>query len=387
MKTRILTMVTCLMLGAWVGVDPTDAQEEIFPLENGSDALLGRRPSYAQGWMSYGERLDVLEAELTRYRRQTGRSACDACQCGCGDGGCGRDACPGLFLSAEYLSWKPRRRGLDFAISDPDDQFLTNTLEGKVESLELESNGGLRTTIGYLTASGWDVAFTYTNFHSSDSRFVREPAGGSLWATRVLPDGFENNQADSAAAAASLNMDVFDLEMGRWLDPSDSTSVRFFMGIRSAIIDQDFSVDYAGGNIGNYPVRQSVGMQSVGLRVGGSAHWYLSDYLSIFGGGSGSVLVGDFGTVYEEDNGQQVSVTDDYFQSVPAIDVATGLNLDFHSLTVQVGYEFSTWFNVSERVNFNDERGIIGEFNPSVFSNGSNDLGIDGFFVKLVYVR
>lgn len=380
MLTRMATIVTCMMLGAVIAVAPTRAQEEVLPLEYDPDSLLRPRPSYAQGWMDYGERLNILEAELANYRARMG-------ECRCRNRNVQRHTCPGLFVSAEFLSWKPRRRGLDFAISDPDDQFLTNTVEGRVESLELESNAGLRATIGYLMSSGWDIAFTYTNFHASDSRFIQEPAGGSLWAIRVLPDGFENNQADSASATADLGVDVFDLEIGRWLNHSGSTSVRLFMGIRSAIIDQSFSVDYQGGNIGTYPVRQHIGMDSVGLRAGASAHWFLTDRLSIFGSGSGSVLIGDFGAAYEEDSGSEISVSDEYLQTVPAIDVAAGFDWRLNALTIQVGYELSTWFNMSERISFNDERGLLGEFNPSVFSNGSNDLGIDGMFVRLVYTR
>ena len=269
MMTRIFTLVTCVLLGNVLVVDIATAQEEVFPLESRNDALLGQRPSYARGWMSYGERLDFLESELLKYREQPVGCECPADACTCGKRSCGGAGCPGWFVSAEYLRWKPRRRGLDFVISDPDDQFITNTVEGSVESLELQSNGGLRTAIGYLTASGWDIAFRYTNFQSSDSRSVQEPAGGSLWAIRATPDGFDNNQADSASADANLNMDVFDLEVGRWLDPNDSTSLRLFMGLRSALIDQDFSIGYFGGNIGNYPVRQSVLMDSIGLRIGG----------------------------------------------------------------------------------------------------------------------
>jgi hypothetical protein len=391
MTPHVLRTIGLLVIASCFCAASALAQDQP-PLAPGNpDSLLGRRPSYAQGWMSYGDRLDNLETELAIYRdggvplehdmlvgdETDSGDACPHCKSDC------QCVCPGAFFSADYLNWKPRRRGLDFAIADPDTDIH---VEGRVESLELESKSGLRTTFGYLTASRWDVAFTYTYFHSRDERSLTAPSGSTLWAMRTHPDALDSNEADSAAADATLKLHLYDLEAGRWFHPVQSSSLRLFGGIRLATIDQQWAIDYQGGNtlFNGHHIGQNTSMEGFGLRAGGEAHWYLRRRLSAFGRLAGSVLLGNFSSSYEEENSQDVDIVDEYFQTVPVTEVALGVNWHGGWLTVQAGYELAAWLNMSERVNFHGDGGFA---NESSLSNGSNDLGLDGYFIRLIATR
>jgi hypothetical protein len=49
--------------------------------------------------------------------------------------------------------------------------------------------------------------------------------------------------------------------------------------------------------------------------------------------------------------------------------------------TLSAGYELSNWFNVATTTDFVDN------FNGGSLDDGPTDLGFDGFFVRLSYVR
>jgi hypothetical protein len=258
-----------------------------------------------------------------------------------------------------------------------------------VRALELESNTGFRLGFGRLFSSGWDATVTYTYFHTSDNQDISAPMGGRLWAHRIHPN---NGQAfGNAAASANLDMDVFDLEGGYWFRPNDCISTRVFGGIRAANVDQTFGIAYTnpltGGGAANTVINESVRMDGYGVRVGGEGHWWIRERLSIFARGAGSVLVGDFHTRYQETgaaNRTPIDVTYEYFQAVPVLETALGVNYQRGNWSFQGGYELATWFNMANRVSFHEN---TNNQNNATFSSGSNDLLLDGLFGRVVFVR
>ncbi len=296
-----------------------------------------------------------------------------------------RDGRAKCYGSVDYLYWTARRNGLDFAILDAD---TDNNIEGQVQSLELESNSGVRASLGYRTACNWDLSFTYTHFDTDDARSVDAPGGGQLWLTRTNPASF-NNASATAVAEASLDYDVFDIQAGYWLQPNEALSVRLFGGPRAITTEQAMDVRYAGGTItsGGRQQQQLTKMDGFGLRAGGEAHWHLCSMLSIFGSAAGSVLVGDFSVAYLENepglNTGNVSTTNDYFNAVPGLDLAAGLNLNLNHFAVQTGYELTSLFNMDQRTNYTGAPTIArGDLTAT-----SQDLLLDGLFVRLIYAH
>lgn len=286
-----------------------------------------------------------------------------------------------VFGSVDYLFLKARRSGLDFAIADPN---TDNNIEGPVQALELESASGFRSSIGYLTSDGWTVGFTYMHFGAEDQSIVAEPAGGRLWLTRSNPASF-NNDADAANARAQLGLDVFDLEAGYWFYPCCATSVRLFGGVRGAVMEHDFLVDYTGGSVtGTRSQEHRVEMDGAGLRFGAEGHWHVRPCVSLFGRTAASVLVGDFSETYTEMEPiatGNVDITYKYFDIVPVLDLAAGLEWERGPLAIQLGYEISTWLNVDKKVNFTGAETI----NRGQFTDVNNSLGLEGWFARAIF--
>jgi hypothetical protein len=324
-------------------------------------------------------RLASLESELDAMRetqyapiKMDKGSACSCCR-------------PGLIVAADLLYIQPKRGGLDFAIADPN---TDDNVQGPVQSIELESNAGVRGSIGYRTVSGWEIAFTYTHFDTDADWSVTEPAGGQLWLTRSAPGSF-NNDADTAFATAGLDYDLFDLEAGYTIHPAQCLPVRLFGGFRGATIEETFGVRYAGGTVvGERIQHQSTQVDAYGLRAGAETQWQLGYGLSVFGRAAGSVLMGDFSITDIEDErdfaGQgDVAVTYHYSDVVPVLDAAAGVSWQTGRMTWQLGYEMTAFFNLDQRVNFTGAETI----NRGQMTNVGNDLGLEGMFVRAVYSR
>jgi hypothetical protein len=321
-------------------------------------------------------RMASLEAELEMLRRGqtevTAGKAWDVCSC----------YRPGLILAADVLWIRPRRTGLDFAISDPN---TDNNVEGPVESLELDSGVGVRGAIGYRTASGWDAIFTYTHLDTDTERTVVEPENGVLWLTRTAPAS-SNNHADLAQAVADLNYDVFDLEAGYTVWPAASLPIRLFGGFRAAAIEQNFGVRYVAGTVtGERVQHQSTQVDGYGLRGGAETQWLLGRGWSVFGRAAGSVLVGEFSILHTEDESGfpgagNVDVTYRYHDVLPMLDAAAGLSWQSGRLTWQVGYELTAVLNLDHPVNFAGAETI----NRGQIVNVANDLVLEGLFARLI---
>ena len=301
----------------------------------------------------------------------------ESCSGDCdGDSSCAcQDPCvsPAWIGSIDYLHWKPRREGFDVAFVDPN--AGNGIIDGGNRSLELESNSGVRVNFGRQFSSGWDVTFTYTNFYSDDALTATAPAGGAIWSTR---GGRRGTLATSVTGAATLDMDDFAVEAGYWFFPYHSVSLRVFGGVRGASFHQRMFVNAQGGALpaGGAQAMQASQVDALGIRFGGESHWYIGENLSLFGRAAGSVLMGDFETAYAETNNTaglaNWNITDAYFQMVPVMEVAAGVNLQRGPWSVQAGYELSTWFGMALEEDI---------YRPG---RSGRNLGLDGLFVRFV---
>ena len=306
--------------------------------------------------------------------RCIGQRCPDSCQYDCG----------GFYGGIEYLFLKPRTSGLDFAIADPN---TDDNIQGPIELLELDAKSGVRASFGRATASGWDFGFTYTSFESNAAKSVDAPTGGQLWLTRTNPASF-NNAATAADANADLDYQVLDCHAARWVHPNDCTAIRLFGGPRAAWIDQAMEVEYTGGTVGGTRTQsQTTKMDGFGARFGGEGHWWMNDCVSFFGSAAGSVLVGDFEIRHIElepglSTGN-VDTTTNYYDAVTGIDVAFGMQVTGRRLSLQTGYELTSWLNLDQRVNY------VGTSTVALGNQAmtSRDLVLDGLFVRFILHR
>ena len=306
------------------------------------------------------ERLDALEAQ------------------GRGDRGCFRS---GWTAQVDYLNWSLRRGDLDFAIPTDDSTLAVGA--GSVHRLEFGRDSGVRAGIGYRTRTGWELAFRYTRFHTSASASAEEPVGGNLWATRSHPN--RNEEAQTATAQGSLDLDVFDLEAGHAFEINRFTSLRLFGGLRWANIDQALQFGYDGRDFDNGVVSLPVGFNGFGIPLGLEGRWRLCRGWSLFGRGTGSVMYGNFHSRMLETNvsgaDMIVDVSDNYRQVVPVLEAAVGTSWRNDWLEVSGGYEFAGWLNLGNRSSF------VNEQHEGLYVPEATDLLMDGLFIRCAVRR
>jgi hypothetical protein len=341
----------------------------------GSTGPSGLQTAYVDNDLSM--RMASLESELEGLRQDKYVSQDDKSDRDCSCFG------PGLILAADFLYLRAKRGGLDFGISDPN---TDDNVQGSVEALALESNPGVRGSLGYRTVSGWDIVFSYTHFDTDAERVVVAPEAGLFWMTRTSPASF-NNHAATAFATAHLNCNVFDLEAGYAILPASCLPIRLFGGFRLAAIEQKFAVRYVGGTVVEERIQdQSTQVDAYGLRAGAEAHWRLRSGWSVFGRAAGAVLMGDF-SIHDTENesgfeGQgNVDVTYRYSDILPVLDAAAGISWQTGRLTWQAGYELTAFLNLDHRVNFSGAETI----SRAQMTNVGSDLGLEGLFARLMY--
>lgn len=322
--------------------------------------------------------------------------------CGCAPESC---CCAGPIAYVEWLNLAARDP-MDIVIIIPTyDKYWEFDIIGEKYSLVYERGNGIRTGLGYRFCSGWDVLWNYTYFHTSASAVIEAPEGGVLRTTRGHPRWAET--ADIARASASLDLDVIDLEAGRWFDLDETAAVRLFGGFRWAMMDRDLDIVYDGRDYFNGMIDNPTTMDGYGIRVGAEGRWALPWGLSLFARGAGSVLAGKFTTHFKETDdgtgwyGPDHEVLVDVWQSntraVPVLETAAGVGWCCGNWEISAGYELAAWFNMSERLVFHDG-GPHGpppwyppyepwEADEGSFSLATQDLLLDGFFLRLSLVR
>ena len=117
------------------------------------------------------------------------------------------------------------------------------------------------------------------------------------------------------------------------------------------------------------------------MTIGAQGEWRVWNGFRFFGRGRGSLLIADFtnSLVETDNNGATVNtnLVETYIQTVPVLELASGIAWERRNFRVALGYEIQNWFNVIDSPMFVDDlaEGKIGR--------RKSDLGIEGFFFQL----
>jgi hypothetical protein len=185
----------------------------------------------------------------------------------------------------------------------------------------------------------------------------------------------------AAAASASLEYNVFDLEVGRRAAVDEHLAVRAFGGLRFASIRQDFDALYDGLDARRAAVTTRSTFEGFGPVLGGEAvlagwkgfHVYARGTVGLLTGMSHNPLVetNDAGRTRYADLGYDVR------QVVPTAGLGLGGGWQYRTVTVRVGYEITHYFNLIQQPRFVDDVGA-GKFvgRPASFS-------LEGLFAQV----
>jgi hypothetical protein len=282
----------------------------------------------------------------------------------------------GFFGTAEYLLLRPRRGATEFVTASGS---TAPVAVGPVETLTYEQRSGVRANLGYrLPGEGWDVAAGYTFVRSGADKLVTAPAGGVLYPTLTRPGVVDT--ANTAAASASFEYNVFDAEVGKRFR-TERGNFRVFAGARFATIRQDFDVNYDGRDAQQSRVVTRNGFDGFGPIVGGDVAVNVYRGFQLYARANGGLLTGRVNAPLTETNQNGLTtVTDIRYgvrKVVPTAHLGIGGGWQSGRVSIRAGYEITNWFGLLEAPR------VTSEFSPGRVQSRSESLSLEGLFVQL----
>lgn len=310
-----------------------------------------------------------------------------------------------LFVTGEFIYWKPSENGLGFAIENEDGvnvQFGSGFLsDGDVKNPKFKWSPGFKVGLGWnLPHDGWDVYLNWTRLHAhTKHNHSSAPSGGLLIPTFenpfIIAPGSAVLDFVSATDATSrwkLHLNVLDGTLGREFFVSKWLTLRPFGGVRSAWVQQKLSVEY------DYATTPTITTEDVftcrnkywgiGLLAGLNSEWGLGCGFSLFGDAAISLLYGNI-KVHERERivapsptTVRMKVHDDQKMGRAVTDLAAGVRWETYfcdddfRLRLQAGWEQHMFFGQNQLVNFVDS------FNQGKFVSNQGDLSLQGLTVS-----
>ena len=285
-----------------------------------------------------------------------------------------------LYYGAEYSNWKMRRRDLDFAVTHSGTALAIGS--GEIKELSFDRDDNFKVFMGFKLDDGWKAGFVYSNYRTSQSMAVESQFAGSLFATRSHPK--YNEEAFDAEIAAVFESNVFDAEVRGDINLSDRASITVFGGFRWMDVTQNVVTAYDGLDFNQGLITQQNQSDLFGLRLGGVGSFNISDDFYLFGSLEATIAYGDHAvSLNEVDNefGTQdvlVDVQDTYGQGHMLSAAAFGVGWEFAGgCDLKLGYEINYWGGLADRLVFLDDT------HEAMFSHETEDILMDGFFVRL----
>jgi hypothetical protein len=187
---------------------------------------------------------------------------------------CGWD----LSIDAGFIYWQAIEENLNLG-TDVNVTSFTTTGEAiqSIIPMNWKYKPGFQVSLGYSTDyDNWDFHGEYTWFHNKQTRSVYQPLSKGV---ALLPN-FGYPPLDVAITTIyeranqtwKLNMDLLDLDMGRWFYSGTQLTVRPYAGARVAWINQNLNVLYTIGttNLGYIASSHS---WAIGPRGGLDLNW------------------------------------------------------------------------------------------------------------------
>lgn len=270
-----------------------------------------------------------------------------------------------MHFSAEALYWQIREGSADNWTQEITPAGTTRS--ATLYSVPFKWSPGFRLGVGRNTNyDNWDVAFFYT-FFRTNARSQASVTSGGLYSP-YLGNFYVNNTAGASFGANYRNASIewkvfyntFDLELGRKFKIDELLELRSFIGIKSAIINQDINTNWNNPNNAVNFTNATEDLKSdfwgIGPAIGLDSSWAIykapKNTISIIGNLSGALLWGhwNFQDVYQ--NNIPLTVTINTSNINGASTMARGLlgiewsgDIYKTSVHVRVGYEAQIWFS------------------------------------------
>ena len=300
----------------------------------------------------------------------------------------------GFFATGDYLLWRADEDGLDYAFEATTPVGDVPLKNGKILEVHPKWSQGWRFGLGYrFPYDTWDLTSNWTHLFSRARSDAFVHPGGLLQSTLQLPDQqslpFLYTTLD-ADADFKLMYNTFDLDLGRSFFISRDLSIRPYVGLRGAWINQHLDVLYGVKDMVITNERNTLAYhgrnfyRGVGVRSGVDINYYLNKCWSIYGKASAAVLLGTFSItqrvtfprypdmdlIHEHLHRTRTTV-----QAAAGIQWEHNLIKDRFHLTLSLGYEFNQWFHMNQFRTFLDNQFLyfLGQTIPH-----KGNLGLQG---------
>jgi hypothetical protein len=236
---------------------------------------------------------------------------------------CRWERCHDVFnnfsIDVAFLWWEANEDGLELGqevcVSREDfnpatGNYVNVVKDSKLKTLKSHYNPGFKLGVTYAYPGNcWDARFEWTYFKTTasacgKSHLDNNPEPGNSYIAfvpfwEILAQNFPN----IAHGKWTLDLDLFDLELGRDFCLSNCFSVRPHFGVRCAMIDQSYRVVSSANQNGKFnsasyhytsKYKAHCNFFGVGPRLGFDAELNMCWGLSLFGKAAGSLVFGKF---------------------------------------------------------------------------------------------
>ncbi len=302
--------------------------------------------------------------------------------------------------------WNAHQDGMEYAIDNrvrnpnvnpvmvlapniPDSVLeLNNLIDAEYLTPNYSWDFGFKAGIGYATTcDGWDFGVLWTHFHDGATDHVEANVDDNhtllpLWS--AFSSGLGSVlYATDIRTNWKLKLDLVDIELGRNFWTSRLVSIRPHVGLRVALIKQNYEIDHSGGSwsaiisntIGdiaqpafNNRVDLSNDYRGIGLRSGLDSFWNFGCGWALYGNLAASIIYGRFKVDHDEQNRlaanphpkTKILETHESFRASRAmLDLALGVQWSGmfcdckYGITVALGWEHHLLFDQNQmwRVN------------------------------------
>ncbi len=294
-----------------------------------------------------------------------------------------------MFLTADFLWWSANTDGLYYAQSNfgtpttalPPDGSVD--FSGHLQRVKEEWQPGARVGLGgNMPYDEWDIYLNWTWFHTDPTGSAKDHEHGPLLVLWSHPDDPSARLATHASAKWDLTINILDLEMGRSFWVGKHFSMRPYMGIRGAWIDQEFKIkyDYATSPEIKGKLKMKSDFEGVGVRAGIDMRFALYSGWSLYGLATASLMYGDFDCDFQQKSDQyKIARTEDGFhRGTSTVQMGLGIRWDtfFHHrryhFGIAAGWEQNIWYGLTQFNHF------YGQLQTGSLNQNKGDLTLQG---------
>lgn len=312
--------------------------------------------------------------------------------------------CPrNFFFHIDGLAFQAKQDGMEYAIRSSESQGPI--VGGKVIDFsdghkDWKFQPGVRLGIGYFFEHDhWDLNFDWTWLNITEYKQPHVPNGTVLIPLWLTGDS-SGVGLDSTTSAAKWEAEynALDILFGKPIDVSNLYVLKPHFGIRTAWIDQHFSVRYNGTFENVSPVIHHAlnDFWGVGARIGANNEFYVGKAgLLFFGNFAASIVFGKFNVSQDLPFTGAIDGFDftyATFQNIPNIECAIGfgwetflMNRRYH-LCFRASYEFQQWFDqLRLRRFYSGAGGIVGDGKYPNSELSRNNFTLNGFSLRFQF--